>query len=379
MGMSHLCRSGIIAQNAFRADHRRRACQKQSAMKTMKLTGLHQMTMQEAPKPIITNDTDVLVQMAQVGICGSDVHYFAEGGIGSQRVQYPWTVGHEGAGVVAEVGAAVTRVKPGDRIALDPAQPCGECDQCRIRRPHTCRALSFLGCPGQVEGCLAEYIVLPEASCCPIPSTMTLEEAAFVEPLSIGIYAVQLAALEPGAAIGILGAGPIGLSVLLPAKAGGAGRAYVTDKIDARLHLAQRMGADWTGSPNTGAVVEEISRREPALLDVVFECSGQQNAIDQGVELLKPGGKLLLIGIPATNRISFDINLLRRKELCIQNVRRQNQCVQRAIDMIAAKQVDVTPLITHRLPFAQTPAGFDLAANYRDGVVKAMIEISTGD
>lgn len=343
----------------------------------MKLTGLHQMTLQEAPKPQITSDTGVLVRMARVGICGSDVHYFAEGGIGSQRVQYPWTVGHEGAGVVAEVGTAVTRVKPGDRIALDPAQPCGNCDQCQLGRSHTCRTLRFLGCPGQVEGCLAEYVLLPESSCYPIPSAMILEEAALVEPLSIGIYAVQLAALEPGATIGILGAGPIGLSVLLPAKAGGAGRVYVTDKIDARLNLAQRMGADWTGSPDKSAVVEEIAHREPALLDAVFECSGQQDAIDQGVEMLKPGGKLLLIGIPATNRVSFDINLLRRKELCIQSVRRQNHCVQTAIDRIATKQVDVAPLVTHRLPFAQTPAGFDMVAHYRDGVVKAMVEFDS--
>ena len=343
-------------------------------MQTMKLTGLHRMTMQEAPKPRMTQDTDVLVRMARVGICGSDVHYFAEGGIGSQRVQYPWTVGHEGAGIVAEAGAAVTRVKPGDRVALDPAQPCGNCGQCRSGRPHTCRALCFLGCPGQVEGCLAEYVVLPEGSCYPIPDAITLEEAALVEPLSIGIYAVQLAALKPGAIIGILGAGPIGLSVLLPAKAGGAGRTYVTDKIDARLDLARRLGAEWTGNPDPSPVVEEIIRREPAQLDAVFECSGRQEAIDQGVELLRPGGKLLLIGIPATNRVSFDINLLRRKELCVQNVRRQNHCVQTAIDRIAAKQIHAARLITHRFPFADTPAGFDMVANYRDGVVKAMVE-----
>jgi L-iditol 2-dehydrogenase len=140
-----------------------------NTMKTMKLTGLHQMELREAPRPEIVQDTDVLIQMAQVGICGSDVHYYAEGGIGSQRVAYPWTVGHEGAGIVAEVGPAVTRVQIGDRVALDPAQPCGVCDQCRSGRPHTCRALNFLGCPGQVEGCLAEYTRMPESSCYPIP------------------------------------------------------------------------------------------------------------------------------------------------------------------------------------------------------------------
>ncbi len=342
-------------------------------MKAMKLTGLRQMEMQEVPMPIITKPTDVLIKMARVGICGSDVHYFAEGGIGSQRVQYPWAVGHEGGGVVQEVGSAVTRVKPGDRIAFDPAQPCGECDQCLAGRPHTCRALNFLACPGQVEGCLTEYLVMPEGSCYPIPDSMTFDEAAIVEPLSIGVYAVALSVPMPGATVGILGAGPIGLSVLLPAKAQGAKHVYMTDKIDARLQTATRAGADWVGNPNTEDVVAAVTQREPELLDVVFECSGKQDAIEQGVELLKPGGKLLLIGIPSENRISFDISLLRRKEICIQNVRRQNNCVQRSIDMIANKEIDVNVMVTHHVPFAQTKEAYDMVADYQDGVVKAMV------
>jgi len=348
-----------------------------STMQSMALTGTRRMEPRTVPVPALVNDTDVLIRMARVGICGSDVHYFAEGGIGSQRVEYPWTVGHEGAGIVTEVGAAVTRVTPSDRVAIDPASPCGDCDQCAAGRPHTCRRLDFLGCPGQVEGCLSEYLVMPEGSCYTIPASMSLEEAATVEPLSIGLYAWTLAALPPGAAIGILGAGPIGLSVLLPAKAAGVGRVYITDKIDARLSVARKVGADWTGNPDAEDVIAAVAEREPTLLDAVFECSGEQEAIDQGVELLKPGGTLLLIGIPgATNRVSFDINLLRRKELRIQNVRRQNGCVQPAIDLIASKQVDVSLLITHRLPFARTPEGFDMVAGYKDGVVKAMIEIA---
>ncbi len=167
-------------------------------MQTMKLTGRRRMEGRGVPRPALARPTDVLVKMARVGVCGSDVHYFAEGGIGSQRVEYPWTVGHEGAGTVVEVGAAVTRVKPGDRIAIDPAQPCGVCDQCRAGRPHTCRHLHFLGCPGQTEGCLSDYLVLPEGSCYPIPDSMTFDEAAIVEPLSIGVYALMLADLKPG-------------------------------------------------------------------------------------------------------------------------------------------------------------------------------------
>jgi L-iditol 2-dehydrogenase len=345
-------------------------------MHAMKLTGLRRMAIHDVPRPALSDACDVLIQVARVGICGSDVHYFAEGGIGSQRVAYPWAVGHEGSGVVIETGPAVTRVKSGDRIAFDPALPCGECDQCRAGRPHTCRSQRFLGCPGQIEGCLAEYLVMPERSCYPIPDSMTFEEAAIVEPLSIGVYALQLAALSAGAKIGVLGAGPIGLSVLLPAKAQGVDRVYVTDKIDARLAIATRAGADWAGNPDTQDVVAEITQREPQLLDAVFECSGQQEAMDQAIQLLKPGGKLLLIGIPSVNRVSFDINLLRRKELIIQNVRRQNGCVQRAIDMIAHKEIDVNVMVTHHIPFEDTQSGFDMVADYKDGVVKAIVTFS---
>ncbi len=342
-------------------------------MKAMTLTGLRRMAERDVPAPAIVHDTDVLIHMARVGICGSDVHYFSEGGIGSQRVAYPWAVGHEGAGVVQEVGAAVTRVKPGDRIAFDPALPCWECDQCLAGRPHTCRAQRFLGCPGQTEGCLSEFLVMPERNCYPIPNTMSFDEAAIVEPLSIGIYALTLSVPLQDAKIGITGAGPIGLSVLLPAKAWGASRVYMTDKIDARLQLAARAGADWTGNPLTDDVVGAVTGREPELLDAVFECSGDQDAMDQAVQMLKPGGKLLLIGIPSVNRVSFDISLLRRKELSIQNVRRQNECVQRAIDMIAHKEIDVNVMVTHHLPLAQAQQGFDMVADYADGVVKAMV------
>jgi L-iditol 2-dehydrogenase len=332
------------------------------------------MEMRDAPKPEIVKDTDVLVKMVRVGICGSDVHYYTEGAIGSQVVEFPFTIGHEGAGIVEAVGTSVTRVKPGDRIAFDPAMSCWKCQQCLSGRPHTCTNQKFLGCPGQSEGCLSEYIAIPEESCFWVPDSLSFDEAAIVEPLSIGVYAVSLSIPMPDAKAGILGAGPIGLSVLLPARAQGAERIYITDKIDARLEVAAKAGADWTGNPETTDIVAAIAEREPQGLDVVFECTGEQDAMDQALFLLKPGGKLLLIGIPgARNRVSFDINQLRRKEIVVQNVRRQNGCVQPAIDMIANNAFDVNVMVTHHYPFSQTKEAFDLVAGYQDGVVKAMV------
>ena len=130
-------------------------------MKSMMLTGIRRMEMHQVPDPEVADDHDVLIKMKVIGVCGSDVHYYTSGKIGSQVVQYPFPVGHEGAGEVVSTGKAVTRVRPGDRIAIEPAMPCRECDQCQAGRPHTCRNLRFLGCPGQADGCLSEYIVMP--------------------------------------------------------------------------------------------------------------------------------------------------------------------------------------------------------------------------
>jgi L-iditol 2-dehydrogenase len=343
-------------------------------MKAMMLTGIRQMEMKEVPTPAILNDRDVQIKMKTLGVCGSDIHYYVSGKIGSQVVEYPFTVGHEGAGEVVEVGKGVSRVKPGDRIAIEPAMPCWECDQCTAGRPHTCRNLRFLGCPGQAEGSLSEYIVMPETSCFKIPDQMSFDEAAISEPLAIGLYAVKQSIPMKDARVGILGFGPIGMSVMLPALAMGAKELYVTDKIDERLLIAEQNGASLCGNPDQEDVVEKISNKVPELLDVVFECCGQQEAIDNAVDLLKPGGKLMVIGIPEFERWSFAVDKSRRKELCIQNVRRQNEAVQPALDMIADGEISVEAMATHRFPFEKSKEAFDLVAAYGDGVMKAMID-----
>jgi L-iditol 2-dehydrogenase len=344
-------------------------------MRAMKLTGIRKMEMMDVPDPKIVNNDDVLIRMKTLGVCGSDVHYYETGRIGSQVVDYPFTVGHEGSGVVEAVGPSVQRVKPGDRVAIEPALSCGECDQCVAGRPHTCRKLRFLGCPKQAEGCLSEYIVMPEACCFPVSEKTTFDEAALSEPLSIGVYAVKQSIPMRGATVGILGAGCIGLSVLLPCKAQGADKIYVTDKIDNRIDLAQKAGAVWGGNPDAEDVVANVKELEPGGLDVVFECCGEQDALDQAIEMLKPGGKLLLIGIPPiSKRVTFLIDKLRHKEICIQNVRRQNHCVQSSLDMMDRGDFDVRVMVTHRFPFEQSQAAFDLAASYADGVLKTMID-----
>ena len=333
------------------------------------------MQMMEVETPNIVKPTDVLIKMKVLGVCGSDIHYYVSGKIGSQVVKYPFPVGHEGAGEVMEIGSEVTHVKVGDRIAIEPAMPCFKCDQCLAGRHHTCRSLKFLGCPGQADGCLSEYIVMPETSCFPIPDSMSYDQAAISEPLAIGVYAVRLANVDfKGKNVGILGFGPIGMSVLLPLLNKGVKNVYVTDKIDGRLALAKKSGAARTGNPDTEDVVETVKTLEPALLDVVFECCGKQEAINQAIEMLKPGGKLMMIGIPEFDRWSLPVDKMRHKEVCIQNVRRQNDALDETLELLAEAKVDVSLMPSHRYKFGDTKKAFDLVAGFEDGVMKAMID-----
>jgi L-iditol 2-dehydrogenase len=345
-------------------------------MKAAVLTGIRKMEVKEVPLPSIKNDTDVLLKILAVGVCGSDIQYYARGGIGSDMVRFPFIVGHECVAEVEQTGGRVRRALPGDRVVVDPAITCGTCDQCFEDRPNTCRNLLFLGCPGQMEGCLAEYIVMPESNCHPFHKATKVEQAILVEPLSIGIYAIRLLEKSVATSLAVLGSGPIGLSVALAASEKGILKIYMTDRIDQRVEAARKAGAVWSGNPDRSDVVGEILEREPLGLDAVFECCGDQEAIDQAIELLKPGGKLMIIGIPDAERTSFDAHRLRRKEIGIHNVRRQNDCIPAAIDLAGQLGNALDFMVTHVFPLEQTQEAFDMVENYRDGVIKAVIRPS---
>jgi L-iditol 2-dehydrogenase len=387
-------------------------------MKAAVLTGIRRMEIIDVPKPAIENDTDVLLKIRVVGVCGSDMHYYRLGRIGSKVVKYPYMVGHECSAIVEEVGKKVKRVKPGDEVAVEPAISCHRCPQCKMGRENTCYNLKFLGTPGEGNGCLCEYIVMPQENCFPTKGKITLEEAALCEPFAIGVYVIQQSgfskedfllqrpirhfdrsdALRRGAEksikkdssatlgmtfsterkndkIAILGCGPIGLSCLIAAKVLKTGKIYATDKLDYRVDFAMKAGADWAGNPAQCDIVKAIYEMQPDGVDIVYECAGEQEAIDQAIELLRPGGKLMLVGIPEVDRVSFPIDKIRRKELTIINDRRQNRCTEKAIDLVASGKAKIKSFATHRFKLEQAKEAFDLVSDYRDGVIKAMIEV----
>jgi L-iditol 2-dehydrogenase len=343
-------------------------------MLAVKLTGIKQMELVQIEKPAQIGPDEVLIKVKFIGVCGSDVHYYTEGKIGSQVVEYPFLVGHECSGIVEKCGNQVVNVVPGDLVVVDPSVHCGHCDQCRAGRTHTCRNNRFLGCPGQLEGCLTEYIVMPANTCYPVSGRLDAEEAALVEPFSIGIYSVRQAEIKGSEArCAIFGAGPIGLSILMKLLAENVQNVGIIEPLAYRKEKAGQIGAAWAVNPSEENVHNEVVKQESLLLDVVFDASGEQDAVNNALQIIKPGGKLVLVGIPPSAQYTFDMDLMRRKELTVVNIRRQNHCVGEAIELIATRKVNIKEMVTHHFQLINAPMAFEMVSEYRDNVIKAMI------
>lgn len=327
----------------------------------------------EGHMPILSPG-EVLLKVAYVGICGSDLHYFRQGAIGDQVIEYPFIIGHEAVAVVETTGNEVAGLKKGDKVVLNPAISCGRCDQCRAGRPHTCRRLKFLGCPGQLEGCLQEYITMPAPNCFPVAEEL-VPLGVLVEPLAIALYAVQLAGPTKEKSLAVLGCGSIGLSLIYYSSLQKPRMIVATDKVENRLRAAHRLGAAWVGNPESQDVVHELIQLEPEQFDYAFDCCGDQEALNQALFILKPGGKLIIVGIPEKDRIFFDPHLLRRKEISIINVRRQNNFFSPAIEFLQLHKETLRSLITHEFSLKEVQAAFELCSRYGDGVIKAVIAI----
>jgi L-iditol 2-dehydrogenase len=343
-------------------------------MKQVVLTGIKKMELVETESPVLISDNDVKIKLATVGVCGSDIHYYSVGKIGTQVVEYPFPVGHECSGIIEEVGANVSNVKVGDLVVVDPAVHCGVCDQCLAGRPHTCRNGKFLGCPGQLDGCLGEYIVMPAFTCFSVTGKLNPAQAALIEPLSIGVYAVNMAEIKnKSKSVAIFGAGPIGLSILFKLLAEGVNNIGMVEPLEYRINKAKEIGAQYCIHPEKEDVLQVIQQKEEYLLDIVFEASGEQDAVNNALKILKPGGKLVLVGIPPAAEYTFNMDLMRRKELSVVNIRRQNHCVQEAIDLVVSGEIDIEKMVTHNFTLEETAAAFDMVEGYKDGAIKAMI------
>jgi len=329
----------------------------------------------EIPEPIIENPDDVLVKVKSVGICGSDVHYYVDGTIGGTVMTEPLIIGHEPAGVVAEVGPKVKSLKPGDRVAIEPAIHCGECEHCIEGNPNLCRKIRFFGTPPQ-QGAFREMLVHPEHLLFKLPPEVSTAGGAMLEVYGVAIHSVDLARLKPGYDVAVIGGGPVGLAAAQIAKLSGALRIFLSEPIPERRRMAEELGVDVTVDPKESEPVETIMHLTGGRgVDVAFEAAGVPETPQQCVDVCKNGGTVALIGIPSDDTIRLRASTSRRKGLTIRMVRRMKNAYPRAIKLAVSGQIDPEAMITHNFPLERVAEAFDIVHEGRDGVVKAMIEI----
>ena len=343
-------------------------------MKAARLYGPRDLRVEEVPRPE-PQAGDLLIRVRAVGICGSDVHYYEDGGIGENRVTEAHELGHEFAGVVAALGPGVEGPPVGTRVAVEPAIPCGTCEFCLEGNPNLCPHILFVSTP-PTRGSLVEYIAHPASLVFPLPEEMSFADGAMLEPLGVAIHTVNLAKLRLGDTAAVLGSGPIGLLTIQMARLGGVRTVYATDLIPERLAMAQRMGADevlQAGEADPVAWVEESTRGRG--VDVVFEAAWAAETVAQAMDMAKQGGRVVIAGIPSEDILSFPASAARGKGLTIKLVRRMKHTYPRSIALVQQGLVDVRSLITHRFPLTEAREAFELAAARADGVVKALVEM----
>jgi D-xylulose reductase len=317
---------------------------------------------------------DVRVRIRTVGVCGSDVHYYRHGSIGPFVVREPMVLGHEAAGVVEEVGAAVTGLRAGDRVCMEPGIPDPNSRASRLGLYNLDPAVRFWATP-PVHGCLRPTVVHPAAFTFRLPDNVSLGEGAMVEPLAVGMHAATKARIRPGDVAVVLGAGPIGLVTALSAIAGGCSRVFITDVVPEKLELAARLGAITPVDVRTmdvAAAVREATDGWGA--EHVFEASGQPGGLAQALDALCPGGCVTLIGMPG-GPVPFDVVAAQVREARVETIFRYAHVFPRALALMGSRKLDVRPLITDRFPFAAAVAAFDYACAMRPTSVKVQIEL----
>ncbi|HJR81598.1 MAG TPA: zinc-binding dehydrogenase [Anaerolineales bacterium] len=331
-------------------------------MKSVRLHAVGDLQIHEESVPV-PGENEKLVRVKAVGVCGSDLHWFAEAGIGDAKLKRPLVLGHEFAG----------ETEDGQRVAIDPAIPCGQCEFCLQGNPNLCSYLIFAG-HGEQDGGLQQCLAWDEKSLFPIPDSLTYIDGAMLEPLGVAIHAVDLGKLKAGTTVGVFGCGPIGLLILQVARLSGAANIIATDILPHRLDAAKRFGADHALFAADNSHLDEIGAVTNGRgVDVVFEAAGEQESVDDAVAAVLPGGKVILAGIPGDDRTSFSASIARRKGLTIKLVRRMKYTYPRAVELVSRGLVDVRSLVTHRFPLDQAVEAFQVAAR-REGL-KVIIEI----
>ena len=343
-------------------------------MHALVLERQRELALRDIDLPLEVGPDDVKVKVHTVGICGSDVHYYTHGKIGPFVVREPMVLGHEAAGTVVEVGENVTGLKVGDRVCMEPGIPNLASRASKLGMYNVDPSVKFWATP-PVHGCLTPYVVHPAAFTFKLPENVSFAEAAMVEPFAVGLQAAVKARIAPGDLGVVIGAGPIGIMVALAALAGGCSRVIVSDLQAEKLKIAGRYPGVLTVNVRTQKLADVVARETDEWgADVVFEASGSPKAFDGIFALPRPGGCLVLVGMPV-EPVAVDVVSAAAKEVRIETVFRYANVYDRAIAMIASGKVDLKPLVTETFPFDKSIPAFERAAEGRPGDVKLQIRM----
>lgn len=319
---------------------------------------------------------EVLLRMACVGICGSDVHYLVKGGIGDFIVRKPMVMGHEASGTVVKLGPGVTNLKIGDRVAIEPGVPCRICEDCKGGRYNLCKDVFFCATPPD-DGNLSRYYVHAADFCHKLPDHVSFEEGALLEPLSVGVHACRRANVGLGSTVLVLGAGPIGLVSLISAKSMGAGKVVITDLDETRLQHAKRLGADVTIKVSANENVEDLAAQiEDAFggekPKVTLDCNGFEICVQLAIQVTRSGGVIVLVGM-GSDQVKVPLVKACIREIDIRGVFRYCNDYPSALALVASKKIDVRSLVTHNFKLEETLKAFEVAKTGQGNPVKVMI------
>ena len=349
-------------------------------MQAAVLHGIHDLRVEEIEAPGRPAPHEARIQINTVGICGSDVHYWSHGRIGDFVVEAPIVLGHECAGTVVEVGSAVSDLKPGDRVAIEPGVPrlSNAISHFYMKRGeyNLCPDIFFFATPPD-HGSFCETVNHPADFCFKLPDDVSLEEGAMIEPLSTGIYAARVAPIVTGDTVVITGAGPIGLMNLLAARASGAAHVVISDTVPERLEVARQIGATRTVAGDADelkAVARDLTQGRGA--DVCIEAAGHPSAINACIAASRPGGVVVLIGMPPNDTAELNINDMIIREIKLRPIFRYNNTFPTGVNLMASGRVDVKPLISKRFSLREAPQAFEYVVANRATCVKALVEIT---
>ena len=316
---------------------------------------------------------EIQVAVKAIGICGSDLHYFKEGGIGDARCVYPMVLGHEPSGSVSKIGTGVTGWSKGDPAVLEPAMYCYHCEFCMTGHHNVCNHLRFLSTPGE-PGFFREFVNLPAHNLLPLPRNLNFNEGTLVEPFAIILHSLNFAAVKPGETALVFGAGPIGLLTIAGLKLAGASRVWSVEPLAHRRELALQMGADAAIDPAQMDPVKQIlSDTGQRGVDVTLDCATQQDTINQSLHATRNAGRVVITGIPSEEYVKLAFHVIRRKELTFYSVRRSNRDSETALKMLSAYPQRFVPVLTHWQSITDIQPVFERCERYEDGIGKFVL------